>query len=63
MWSTKRLGRPLMAAEKVEQIRQALAAGHGIRATAREMGASTTSVMRIAQAITAETERADPVTT
>jgi hypothetical protein len=33
----------------VEQIQQALIAGLGIRATAREIGASTISVMRIAQ--------------
>ncbi len=58
---TKRLGRPPMDPAKVERIRQALVAGRGIRATARETGASTTSVMRIAQAITAEKERADPV--
>lgn len=56
-----RLGRPPMADEKIEQIKQALMAGRGIRATARETGASTTSVMRIARSLTVEAERTDPV--
>jgi DNA invertase Pin-like site-specific DNA recombinase len=54
---TKRLGRPPMPDEKTEQIKQALMAGRGIRATARETGASTTSVMRIARSMTAEENR------
>ncbi|MGO4526671.1 recombinase family protein [Microvirga sp. 2MCAF35] len=49
---TKRLGRPPMSDAKVEQIKQALMAGQGIRATARETSASTTSVMRIARSLT-----------
>jgi len=56
-----RLGRPPMADEKIEQIKQALMAGRGIRATARETGASTTSVMRIARSLAVEADRADPV--
>jgi DNA invertase Pin-like site-specific DNA recombinase len=51
---TKRLGRPPMSDSKVEQIKRALAAGRGIRATARETGASSTSVMRIARSITVQ---------
>lgn len=54
---TKRLGRPPMADAKIEQIKQALMAGRGIRATARETGASTTSVMRIARSLTVEADR------
>ncbi|WP_134499449.1 recombinase family protein [Microvirga pakistanensis] len=56
-----RLGRPPMSDEKIEQIKMALEAGRGIRATARETGASTTSVMRIARSLTVEVDRADPV--
>jgi DNA invertase Pin-like site-specific DNA recombinase len=51
---TKRLGRPPMTDAKVEQIKQTLMAGRGIRQTARETGASTTSVMRVARSITVE---------
>ncbi|WP_404291015.1 hypothetical protein ACD578_03820 [Microvirga sp. RSM25] len=39
---------------KVEQIKRALMAGRGIRQTARETGASTTSFMRVARSITVE---------
>jgi DNA invertase Pin-like site-specific DNA recombinase len=58
---TKRLGRPPMSDAKVEQIKQALMTGQGIRATAREMGASTTSVMRIARSLTVETNHQETV--
>jgi DNA invertase Pin-like site-specific DNA recombinase len=51
---TKRLGRPPMSDAKVEQIKQALMSGRGIRATARETAASTTSVMRIARSLTVD---------
>jgi DNA invertase Pin-like site-specific DNA recombinase len=58
---TKRLGRPPMSDAKVEQIKQALITGQGIRATARKTGASTTSVMRIARSLTVETNREETV--
>lgn len=48
---TKLLGRPPMADEKIKQV---LMTGQGIRATARETGASSTSVIRIARSITVE---------
>jgi hypothetical protein len=51
---TKRLGRPPMSDAKIEQIKRALISGRGIRATARETAASTTSVMRVARSITVE---------
>lgn len=57
-----RLGRPPMADTKVEQIKQALLAGRGIRATARQTGASTTTVMRIARSITGSANNALPIT-
>src|SRR3954452_22784630 len=50
----KRLGRPPMAESKVEEIKQALMGGKGIRATARATGASTTTVMRIARTLANE---------
>jgi transposase-like protein len=50
-----------MSDAKVEQIKQALMTGQGIRATAREMGASTTSVMRIARSLTVETNHQETV--
>ena len=48
-----RLGRPPMAAEKIEAIRAMLVAGTGIRETARRTGAGTASVMRIKQTLEA----------
>jgi DNA invertase Pin-like site-specific DNA recombinase len=54
---TKRLGRPPLSDAKVEQIKQALMAGRGIRATARATSASTTSVMRIARSITVQEDQ------
>jgi DNA invertase Pin-like site-specific DNA recombinase len=58
---TKRLGRPPMTDAKVEQIKQALMASRGIRQTARKTGASTTSVMRVAQSITVEQDCSEMV--
>lgn len=49
--TTKRLGRPPMPDDRMEAIRAALAAGKGIRATARATGASTTSVMKISKSL------------
>lgn len=46
-----RLGRPPMPDHVVDAIKAALASGQGIRAAARSTGASTTSVMRIAQSM------------
>jgi DNA invertase Pin-like site-specific DNA recombinase len=48
----KRLGRPPMPQERIGLIVQALKDGKGIRETARETGASTTTVMRIARSLT-----------
>jgi DNA invertase Pin-like site-specific DNA recombinase len=48
----KRLGRPPISETKIEQIKQALIGGKGIRAAARATGASTTTVMRIARSLT-----------
>jgi DNA invertase Pin-like site-specific DNA recombinase len=48
----KRLGRPPMSETKIEEIKQALMSGKGIRAAARATGASTTTVMRIARSLT-----------
>jgi|SRR3954451_17271785 DNA invertase Pin-like site-specific DNA recombinase len=48
----KRLGRPPMPPERIGLIVQALKNGKGIRETARETGASTTTVMRIARSLT-----------
>jgi DNA invertase Pin-like site-specific DNA recombinase len=50
----KRLGRPPMSETKIEEIKQALMSGKGIRETARETGASTTTVMRIARTLANE---------
>lgn len=44
---TKRLGRPPMPTERVEQIKAMLLAGRGVRETARETGAGTATVQRI----------------
>ena len=46
---SKRLGRPPLAQERIAAIRALLDEGIGIRETARRLGASTTSVMRVAQ--------------
>jgi DNA invertase Pin-like site-specific DNA recombinase len=54
---TKRLGRPPMPETRIEQIKQVLMSGKGIRATARKTGASTTSVMRIARSMTVTESR------
>jgi DNA invertase Pin-like site-specific DNA recombinase len=59
---TKRLGRPPMSAGRIEQIKAMLQEGKGIRATARETGASTTSVMRIARSIRVEQDCPEMVT-
>jgi DNA invertase Pin-like site-specific DNA recombinase len=57
-----RLGRPPMADTKIEQIKEVLISGTGIRATARATGASTTTVMRIARSITVQESRSATVT-
>jgi DNA invertase Pin-like site-specific DNA recombinase len=57
----KKLGRPPMAQDRIQAITTALMNGKGIRATARETGASTTSVMRIARSLTISDNRSDTV--
>ena len=49
-----RLGRPPMSDQKVELIRAMLAAGTGIRETARRSKAGTASVLRVKHALQAE---------
>lgn len=48
----KRLGRPPMAQERVEEIRSMLLAGRGVRETARLTGAGTATVQRIKRSMT-----------
>jgi DNA invertase Pin-like site-specific DNA recombinase len=55
---SKRLGRPPLAPERIAAIRALLDEGVGIRETARRLGASTTSVMRVAQGATTRHEEA-----
>ena len=43
-----------MSETKIEEIKQALMSGKGIRATARATEASTTTVMRIARTLANE---------
>jgi DNA invertase Pin-like site-specific DNA recombinase len=57
----KKLGRPPMAQDRIQAITTALMNGKGIRATARETGASTTSVMRIARSLTVSENRSNTV--
>jgi len=52
--ATKRLGRPPMPRERVEQIRAMLTCGKGIREIARETGAGTASVQRIKRTMAIE---------
>ncbi|MBM6584418.1 recombinase family protein [Microvirga sp. BT689] len=47
----KRLGRPPMSTERIEQIKAMLLAGRGIRETARETGAGTATVQRVKQSL------------
>ncbi len=53
----KRLGRPPMPSERVEQIKAMLMSGKGVRETARETGAGTASVQRIKRSMTVEADR------
>lgn len=59
---TKRLGRPPMPRERVEQIKAMLMSGKGVRETARETGAGTASVQRIKRLLVDEnrSEIAEP---
>jgi DNA invertase Pin-like site-specific DNA recombinase len=50
----KRLGRPPMPTDRVDQIKAMLLAGHGVRETARETGAGTATVQRLKKAMTDE---------
>jgi DNA invertase Pin-like site-specific DNA recombinase len=49
----KRLGRPPMPSDRVEQIRAMLLEGRGIRETARKTGAGTATVQRIKRTLIA----------
>ena len=53
-----RLGRPPMDADKAKAIRALLAAGAGIRETARQSGAGTSTVQRIRVAMMIEQDQA-----
>jgi DNA invertase Pin-like site-specific DNA recombinase len=57
----KRLGRPPMPAERVEQIKAMLISGKGVRETARQTGAGTASVQRIKRSLTIEGSRPETV--
>jgi DNA invertase Pin-like site-specific DNA recombinase len=57
----KRLGRPPMPAERVEQIKAMLISGKGVRETARQTGAGTASVQRIKRSLTVEGSRPETV--
>jgi DNA invertase Pin-like site-specific DNA recombinase len=57
----KKLGRPPMTQDRIQAITTALMNGKGIRATARETGASTTSVMRISRSLTVSENRSNTV--
>ena len=57
----KRLGRPPMPAERVEQIKAMLISGKGVRETARATGAGTASVQRIKRSLTVEGSRPETV--
>lgn len=49
-----KLGRPPVAGNTIERVRIALAAGHGVRPTARQMGISAARVSAEKQAMAAE---------
>jgi DNA invertase Pin-like site-specific DNA recombinase len=57
----KRLGRPPMPTERVEQIKAMLMSGKGVRETARQTGAGTASVQRIKRSLTVEGSRPETV--
>lgn len=48
---TKRLGRPPMPSDRVDQIKRLLMTGTGVRETARQTGAGTASVQRIKRSL------------
>lgn len=52
--STKKPGRPPMSPTKIEAIKSSLASGCGVRATARKLKASATTVSRIRSGMTEE---------
>jgi DNA invertase Pin-like site-specific DNA recombinase len=57
----KRLGRPPMPTERVDQIKAMLMSGKGVRETARQTGAGTASVQRIKRSLTVEGSRPETV--
>lgn len=50
-----RLGRPPLPQDRADKIRRLLAAGHGVRATARKAGVSAATVQRLKNAMQAST--------
>jgi DNA invertase Pin-like site-specific DNA recombinase len=59
--TTKRLGRPPMDPDRVDEIKMMLSAGKGIRQTARLTGASVSSVSRVARSQTVRENRSETV--
>jgi DNA invertase Pin-like site-specific DNA recombinase len=57
----KRLGRPPMPTERVDQIKAMLMSGKGVRETTRQTGAGTASVQRIKRSLTVEGSRPETV--
>jgi DNA invertase Pin-like site-specific DNA recombinase len=56
--ANKRLGRPPMPSAKVARIRESLAAGRGVRETARLLGVSPAKVTEVRRSMAAEPARA-----
>jgi DNA invertase Pin-like site-specific DNA recombinase len=52
---TKRLGRPPMPTDRVDEIKRLIASGKGIRETARRTRAGITTVQRIKRAMVGDT--------
>lgn len=57
----KRLGRPPMTSDRVDQIKRLLMTGTGVRETARQTGAGNATVQRIKRSMTVEENRLETV--
>ena len=57
----KRLGRPPMPTERIEQVRAMLQVGRGVRETARALGVGSATVTRIKRSMTDEMNAQDNV--
>lgn len=57
----KRLGRPPMPSDRVDQIKHLLMTGTGVRETARQTGAGNATVQRIKRSMTVEENRLETV--